>query len=404
MKVKAILGIGILLLIPLIFLISCSQQQAEWKGTIEDVDGVTVVKNPESPKYSGKDAPQLVYEKDLTIPLSGKMYSIDVNQDGIMYALDIIAGEVEVYDINGRFLKKFGKKGQGPGEFTRPWYLSISAENEIFILDKSTRIIHVFDSQGSVLKHMNYPSSLGLMNSFVFDSEKNLNIYYTLSTFRLNDKEKLNQGIIGVNYLSKFNKSLEKLLDIFTCNYEFSRRSTSGESKGVVYNNIFYYQIDQAGNLYYGYSDKYEIFVLSPDGQLKKTIKKEAPLIKPSEKDMEYVLKEYPGLQEFKDTLIISDTKPCFSAFYLLEGIGMLVSTYENEWNEEGIISCDLFNQEGVYIAKVVSPKYYYWNHHELISEQRNRIFKNGYCYSIIYNKETDFLELVRQRVKLIFP
>lgn len=401
-KYKFISAFLIFLVIILAF--SCSKQKAEWRGTIEEVDGVTVVNNPESPKYSGKDAPQLVFDKDLTIPLSGKMYSIGVNQDGIMYALDIIAGEVEVYDINGRFLKKFGKKGQGPGEFTHPWYLSISAENEIFILDKSTRSIHVFDSEGIVLKHIDCPSSLGLMDSFIFDSEKNLYIYYTLSTFRLNDKEKLNQGIIGVNYLSKFNKSLEKLLDIFTCNYEFLRRSTSGESEGVVYNNIFYYQIDQAGNLYYGYSDKYEIFMLSPDGQHKKTIMKEAPIIKPSEKDIEYVLKEYPGLREFKDTLIISDSKPCFSAFYLLEGIGMLVSTYEDEWNEEGVISCDLFNQEGVYIAKVVSPKYYYWNHHELISEQRNRIFKNGYCYSIIYNRETNFLELVRHRVKLIFP
>ena len=226
-KYKFISAFLIFLVIILAF--SCSKQKAEWRGTIEEVDGVTVVNNPESPKYSGKDAPQLVFDKDLTIPLSGKMYSIGVNQDGIMYALDIIAGEVEVYDINGRFLKKFGKKGQGPGEITHPWYLSISAENEIFILDKSTRSIHVFDSEGIVLKHIDCPSSLGLMDSFIFDSEKNLYIYYTLSTFRLNDKEKLNQGIIGVNYLSKFNKSLEKLLDIFTCNYEFLRRSTSGE-------------------------------------------------------------------------------------------------------------------------------------------------------------------------------
>jgi len=220
MKLKLI-KVGLALLLTFTFF-CCSSQKTEWQGTIEEVDGVTVVKNPKEPKYSGKDALQLVFEKNLTIPLNGKMYSIDVNQIGIMYALDITAGEVEVYDINGRFLKKFGKKGQGPGEFTSPWHLSISKEDEIFVLDKSTRKIHVFDFQGNALRYIDCPSSLGLMNNFVFNSEKNLYIYYTLSTFRLNDKEKLSEGIIGVNYLSKFNKNLEKLWDIFKCNYEFS--------------------------------------------------------------------------------------------------------------------------------------------------------------------------------------
>ena len=46
MKLEAVITIGILLLIPSILLISCRQQKSEWQGTIEEVDGVTVVKNP----------------------------------------------------------------------------------------------------------------------------------------------------------------------------------------------------------------------------------------------------------------------------------------------------------------------------------------------------------------------
>lgn len=404
MKVRAVLIIGALFLIPLIFLISCSQQKAEWKGTIEEVDGVQHIENPELPKYSRQNAPQLVFEEDLSIPLKGALYSIDVSQDGIMYALDIKVGEVTVYDTDGRLLRKFGKKGQGPGEFTRPWHLSISSKNEIFVLDKSARKINVFDPQENFLRIIDCPLSLGLMNSFIFDAADNLYFYYTLSTYRLKEKEKLSKGIIGINYLSKFNNSLEMLAEIYSCDYDFFRRSTNGESGGIIYNNIFYYQVDQIGNLYYGFSDKYEIYVLSPDGELIRIIKKRAQPIKTIESDMDYVLKEYPGLEELEDSLSLSDTKPYFSSFHLLEGIGFLVSTYENEWNEERVIFCDLFDPEGKYLAKITVPQYYYWNHHELITEQRNRLFKNGNCYSIRYNQDNDFLELVRYRVRLISP
>ena len=31
---------------------SCGKQKAEWKGTIEEIDGVTVVKNPKEPIYN----------------------------------------------------------------------------------------------------------------------------------------------------------------------------------------------------------------------------------------------------------------------------------------------------------------------------------------------------------------
>jgi hypothetical protein len=387
-----------------IIFVACGKQEAEWKGIIEEIDGVKHIENPELPKYSGQDAPQLVFEKDLSIPLKGAMYSLDVSQDGTMYALAIDSGEVEVYDTFGRLLRKFGRKGQGPGEFTNPWYVSISPENEVFVLDKSTRKINVFDIQGNFERVIDCPSSLGLMNSFIFDPSGDLYFFYTLSSYRLGEKEKLSQGIVGINFLTKFNNDLEMLGEITSCNYAFIRRGKDGESGGVIYNNIFYYQVDRTGNLYYGYSDKYEIHLLSPGGKLIRTVKKRAQPIKTTKSDMDHVLKEYPGLKEFEDSLILADTKPLFSDFHLLEGIGLLVSTYENEWNEERVIFCDLFDPEGIYVAQVTVPPYFYWNHHELIAEQRNRLFRKGNCYSINYNQEGDFLELVRHRVRLISP
>ena len=45
-------------------LVSCQKQKAEWKGTIEEVDGVTVVKNPKDPIY---DENVFSLEEELTI-------------------------------------------------------------------------------------------------------------------------------------------------------------------------------------------------------------------------------------------------------------------------------------------------------------------------------------------------
>ena len=64
MRQKTTSVLGILLLIFSILLISCSQQKTGWKGTIEEIDGVTVVKNPIEPMY-GEDVFSL--EEELTI-------------------------------------------------------------------------------------------------------------------------------------------------------------------------------------------------------------------------------------------------------------------------------------------------------------------------------------------------
>jgi ABC-type antimicrobial peptide transport system permease subunit len=50
MKTAAV-GLTLSLIFTFLF---CTSQKTEWQGTIEVVDGVTVVKNPKEPKYEGK--------------------------------------------------------------------------------------------------------------------------------------------------------------------------------------------------------------------------------------------------------------------------------------------------------------------------------------------------------------
>ncbi|MCK5147538.1 6-bladed beta-propeller [bacterium] len=53
------------------------------------------------------------------------------------------------YNANGSFLRKIGRKGQGPGEFQRPWYIVTDKDDDIYIGDFLSRRITQFDSYGN---------------------------------------------------------------------------------------------------------------------------------------------------------------------------------------------------------------------------------------------------------------
>jgi hypothetical protein len=83
---------------------------------LAQVSAPDVIENPENPRYSRKDAPELLFKQELSIPLEGRRYSFDVDDAGRIYLLDTRAANIAVYDKSGKKVIAFGKKGQGPGE------------------------------------------------------------------------------------------------------------------------------------------------------------------------------------------------------------------------------------------------------------------------------------------------
>jgi hypothetical protein len=389
----------IFLLISLLFF--CCRNK-ESKPIIEEHNGVKIIDNPEFPEYSNRNVLRLVFKKELTIPLEGTRYSINVDEKGNIYAFDLQEGRIEVYDKKGKLVRKFGRKGQGPGEFLNPIFLSISPQNNLFTFDLQLRRIQVFDRQGNLLNIQDFPPLIGIPKSFKFDSKINLYIHHAKSVGKTGEKEKLKQGVVFIDYLSKFNSNFEKLSDIYKFNNEFWKKSSEGKTFFLVHPNIFYYQIDKNDNLYLGHSSKYEILVYFWTGKLKKIIKKKARPIRVTNRDIKKLMEKFPEIRKYKANLKFAKYKPFFSSFYILEGIGLLVCTYENEWNEKGTITCDLFDEEGIYVAKVEIPGYYACYHHGYVMEQINRVFKKNYCYSIVYNEEKNSLELVKHKVILV--
>jgi len=104
----------------LMMLASCQQQKAEWKGTIEEVDGVTVVKNPESPI---KGIIILEVEKTLEInpydhhDIGIRNLSSAKDKDGEVILYDLNKPEAYRFSSKGEYIGSLIREGQGPGEF-----------------------------------------------------------------------------------------------------------------------------------------------------------------------------------------------------------------------------------------------------------------------------------------------
>ena len=86
----------------------------------------------------------------------------DINElqvfDGRIFVLDRrIAKRLFIFDVDGRFIRKIGSVGQGPGEFIGVQDFTLDPENHIiYLLDQGNRI-HKYAIDGSFLNTLNLP-------------------------------------------------------------------------------------------------------------------------------------------------------------------------------------------------------------------------------------------------------
>lgn len=148
----------LIILSPVVLLsfISCGTQRADWQGRIEEVNGVTVVHNPEDPvnKNAGRVL-QLTEELRIT-DTQGDFYfispgNIKIAPDGSIFVLD--EEQFLKFDKEGKFLKNLFKKGQGPGEFERIGNYLFSGNEIVVIQGRPNKIVRL-DTQGELISEI----------------------------------------------------------------------------------------------------------------------------------------------------------------------------------------------------------------------------------------------------------
>jgi sugar lactone lactonase YvrE len=90
---------------------------------------------------------------------------------------DTANARILVFDKNGKFLREFGKKGKGPGEFDQPHALAMDSRGRLFVGDRSNNRIQILDQDGKFIDEwyqFSRPSGLWIDQNdvlYVADSE-----------------------------------------------------------------------------------------------------------------------------------------------------------------------------------------------------------------------------------------
>ncbi|MFA9453378.1 MAG: 6-bladed beta-propeller [Candidatus Aminicenantaceae bacterium] len=131
--------------------------EAGFEARIETIDGVEWIHNPTSPQFPERS---LTLEADLTLEgrdgdgniILFRPSRFRVGLDDDFYVLDYEDQTVKIFDRDGVYLRSFGGKGEGPGEFQNVIDMDILPDGRFIFLDTATRRTSLFDPQGIFLK------------------------------------------------------------------------------------------------------------------------------------------------------------------------------------------------------------------------------------------------------------
>ncbi len=253
-------------LIIVIVIVNCSKTESTYERS--KVNGIRITKNngiPANPEFRIELKEigyiDMVNETD-SIRFLSSIGDITVDRDGSLFIIDDNKCRIHKYDKNCNFIKTFGRKGNGPGEFEYVTYMNIRKDT-IYIPNVSSMMIMKFDTAGKFIENKRlfdiskfpmYPEKFGekyisQTRDFMPDEEKGIVFYETI-------------GLYDSNFM--FEKHLYK--------NEYSEKGAEPQDlfkKGhrVAFNdsNIFGYEAS---------IDNYSIDVLDSNGIKKRQIRK----------------------------------------------------------------------------------------------------------------------------------
>lgn len=323
----------------LVLLSSCSRQGHQWKGTVEERDGIRIVWNPRDPihkedVFSLKEELSIGHEegKEERIFTSINDIAVDANEN--IYLLDLRQGQIRVFDKYGNHLRNIGKRGQGPGEFQFPMQILISPHQELVICDLMGRRLFflwldgTFKRSAPTWKH-------GRLTRVSVDSEDHI-IGETL----LSGEKK------GFTVM-KFNPDLEELFTI----------AAKERGKIPILEDLsprIVWSVSENDDIIWADSEKYEISVFDRHGKLVKKIIKEFTPERIIEveyrKQISVKFGGRPIPPDFEQEL--PKYYPAFRSLEKDDQGRLLVGTYEKVKGGEGRYT-DVFSQESQFIARI---------------------------------------------------
>jgi uncharacterized protein YuzE len=358
---------------------ACQQDRSGWKGTIQVVDGVQTVKNPQEPIYSGE---VLELEEDLSIGASkggdeyifSRIGNLDVDKNGNIYAIDTSSAHIRVFDSNGQYLRAIGRKGQGPGEMQMPLFVQITSQDEIAVYDYLTQRLVLFSLEGKYLRQVSAARMRYPVLPLRLDSHGNIVGIQIMAPPPVGGKD-----------IGKYDPNFEPLFMI--AQEEQNKNYKRGEFDIAMPTLLC--AVSPNGNIAWGNSSVYELHILNPEGKRIRKIQKAHSPLALTAKEKERYEKEYSEVLASGGKLNFPDRFPAFMDISVDEKDWLWVKTYERVDGEENSYYFDIFDSEGKYMAKVPIR----------VNLDQSAVWKENMLYTIETGKE-GFQMIKRFRVQ----
>jgi hypothetical protein len=386
MKIKISIVFSSLFLLTLFGSIACQKQKTGWQGTVEEENGIRVVKNPAEPLYGELT---LGLEEDLSIgsvddknTMFYQIGDIAVDSQGNLYVLDSGNQRIQKYDTDGNYVQTIGRKGQGPGEFMRPFDLLLDEQDNIYLME--IRKIHVYDQQGNSTKDISLQT---FMMGFALGTEGNI-----IAHGFVQSEKGQNFGVVIINQEGKITKTLAEFPGMQTVIRGDSAFSLSHEYTPF----LSFSPVKQKGAVY-GYNPEYALFLIDRSGETTMVIKKDAPFLPITRKEKDHIIDEAlertsrRGARWPRDVVEeganFPDHRPFFDGF-ASDDIGRIfVRINKSVLDESEEDEFDIFSADGYYLYRTKLP---------FVPE----LIKDGYLYRRTYSEDTSEYKIIRYKIK----
>jgi hypothetical protein len=344
----------------------CKEKPA-WKGSIEIVDGVQVVRNPKAPLFPEG---ALELQEELTIGAAegdeeymfARLRWIAVDDQGTIFALDQRKRRVDVFSPDGRHIRSIGGPGQGPGEFQNPYFITLAPAEEILVgemgrlsfFDVSGHFVRSRDNTARQLAFAKYLESGNVVATRMVLDEKSSRYEVVVCGPDMEPKTALASSLMPDPY-----GKIALITSVIRWDISRSREIVCGSGEG-----------------------DYRLTIHDAEGRVIRTIHKDYEPVPVTEWDIERMMKRH-GIQSREDVAAPRFLPPILWVYADEDG-RIFVSTWQRN-RDRGVALFNIFDAEGRYLGDHFIPG-------------EPLVFKNGKLYAIVED-EGGFQYIKRYRM-----